>query len=343
MKTKNLFLSIVAVVSVFSIQSCSKAGDSIIDEPQIPVIEEPQIPVENDTVAIKLVPNLSITEETLMSRAENSRDLIGVEITRKVSGSEWNAGVPTSVIYASGVFDNIDEVVFKFVRGGKYIIKMTYYPDAKDFVYKYSDGTFGAPFSYLFGLTSYKLNKPVYYSGVEGGWSGDNGPTLGYIHDAVYQPKNDRTVQSFKRGKTPRYSGVTEELTINDDTNINIKLELCLMAITLKPENFNEGKLSLVFRNNGYMSPDDFTWVVTPGDDKIIKFQIPFGEGEESLELFYTNNSGEKYLLATKQLRHKYNANCIFSFNLTERADGSIGIQMPTEDSMIEEESSFDF
>lgn len=116
-----------------------------------------------------------------------------------------------------------------------------------------------------------------------------------------------------------------------------------MMAITFRPENFTEGKLSLVFRNYGYMESYNSTWVVSPNDEKTFKFQIPYNNGEESLELFYTNGSGEKYLLATKQLQHKHNANYIFAFSLAERADGSIGIQMPSEESMIEEDATFDF
>ncbi|MBD5379753.1 MAG: hypothetical protein HDR74_07715 [Bacteroides sp.] len=335
MTLKHLFFNSVLLTGLFLTQACSESNAP--DEPQKP--EE----IKNDTITVKLVSDLIVTEESLISRAGNSNDLIGVEIWRKTSANEWIA--PTSIIYASGVFDDINDIAFKFVKGGTYKIRMTYFPDAKNIVYKYSDGTYGAPFSYLYGLKNYKLNEPVYYTGTEGGWSGggDKGPVLEYLLEDIYQPTDDRTVQTFKRGKTPRYSGETEEITITDNTNINIKLELCLMAITLNPENFTEGKLSLVFRNNGYMENDNSTWSVTPQDDKTLKFQIPYSDGEESLELFYTNGAGEKYLLATKQLQHKHNANYIFSFSLTERADGSIGIQMPSEDSMVNEDATFDF
>lgn len=335
MKLKYLFLSFIAGIFTLVNQSCTGSENNLLDEPKEPETVAP------DTLLVKIVSDLNVTEENLYSRSENSNDLIGVEITRKTSGSEWNAGVPTSVIYASGIFDDINDIVFKFVKGGTYQIKMTYFPNAKEIVYKNLDGTYGAPFSYTFGLKKYKLNQPVYYSGDEGG--AGNGPVLNYLLDDTYQPTRDDLMQSFKRGETPRYSGQTDEIVINDDTNINIKLELCMMSITLKPNNFIKGKLSVVFRNYGYMDPKNYTWEISPNDEKVKKFQIPYGGGEESLELFYTNDEGEKYLLATKQLQHKYNTNYVFSFNLTERADGSIGIQMPTEDEMNDEDATFDF
>ena len=145
------------------LSSCSSNGTAgLPDEPKTP----DQV---SDTIALRITSQLDVQEESIISRAGNSNDLIGVEIIRKIAGSASNPDVPTSIIYASGVFDDIADIVFKFVKGGTYSINMTYYPNAKNIVYNYPDGTYGAPFSYIYGLQSYKLNVPAYYSGTEGG------------------------------------------------------------------------------------------------------------------------------------------------------------------------------
>ena len=146
----------------------------------------------------------------------------------------------------------------------------------------------------------------------------------------------------MRRGTTPRYTGKTEEFTIDDDhTGITVKLELCLMAITLHPENFTEGKLTLV--TSIAADKESSEWTVKPGDEMTRKFQIPYGPGSEGLQLFYTDAKGDKYLLATKQIVWKYATNLVFKFVLSERADGSIGIQMPSDESFTDEEATFDY
>lgn len=331
---RNYFLALMSLIlaaTAFSSCSSSEGSPMLPDEPESPAA------AVDDSIAVKISSLMDMRQEEFTSRSGNSRDLIGVEINRKVSAFN------PFRIYASGVFDDIDDIVFKFVKGGTYTISMTYYPNAKDIVYNYPDGTYGAPFSFERGLKSYTLNCPVYYSGTEGGFSGDQGPELRHLLSCIYQTTASGTlVQEMRRGTTPRYTGKTEEFTIDDDhTGITVKLELCLMAITLKPENFTEGKLTLVF--DIAADKESSEWSVKPGDEMTRKIQIPYGPGSEGLQLFYTDAKGDKYLLATKQMEWKYATNMVFSFVLSERADGSIGIQMPSDDSFTDEEATFDY
>ena len=352
LKMQGLVIGIFLVLFTFG--ACSKAEDDILppkeETPQAPNEDDDPIITKSDTLELKIGYNLSISEEELIptTRSEfGSRDLIGVQIyrLRPPKSSSWRD------YYACGVFDDLENLVFKFVKGNRYLIQMTYYPNAKDIVYNYPDGTYGAPFSYLYGLLSYKLNEPVYYSGVEGGWSGDIGAVLYYIMEPVYQPTDDRYVQSFKRGMTPRYCGEIEEITIEDGTQITMPLHLCMMGIRLNVENFTEGELTMAFTNNLYTND----WIIKPDDDHSIQFQIPYnylynengshnydGNKGEGIQLFYTNVNGEKYLLATKTLNWKMGVNYVFNFSLTEREDGKIGIQMPSDETFQDEESFFD-
>lgn len=351
-KMQGLVIGVFLVLFTFS--ACSKAEDDILppeeETPQPPNEDDDPIITKSDTLELKIGYSLSVSEEELIptTRSEfGSRDLIGVQISHlKAQNADWR------VSYACGVFDDLENLVFKFVKGNRYLIQMTYYPNAKDIVYNYSNGTYGAPFSALFGLKSYKLNEPVYYSGRgDDNWSGDVGAELSYLMEPMYQPTDDRYVQSFKRGMTPRYSGEIEEITIENGTQITMPLHLCMMGITLNVDNFTDGKLTMTFANT--YTPD---WIVTPKDNHHMQFQIPYNyladkngghyydqfNSGENIQLFYTNANGEKYLLATKLLGWKMGVNYVFNFSLTEREDGSIGIQMPSDDTFQDEESFFD-
>lgn len=350
-KMQGLVISVFLVLFVFG--ACSKAEDDILppkeETPQPPNEDDDPIITKSDTLELKIGYSLSVSEEELIptTRSEfGSRDLIGVQIYHLKA---LNAN--RRVSYACGVFDDLENLVFKFVKGNRYLIQMTYYPNAKDIVYNYPDGTYGAPFSYLYGLKSYKLNEPVYYSGTgDDNWSGDIGAVLTYLMGNTYQPTDDRYVQSFMRGMTPRYSGEIEEITIEDGTQITMPLHLCMMGITLNADNFTEGSLTMTFFNT--LNSD---WTVTPDDNHSIQFQIPYNYlvdengghyydqfySGENIQLFYTNANGEKYLLATKLLGWKMGVNYVFNFSLTEREDGSIGIQMPSDDTTFQDEESF--
>ena len=233
------------LLMVFMFGACSKNEEenpTIPPEENIPqVSEEDSVvvdgvdPIESDTIELKIGYNLSISEEELVaSRSEvGSRDLIGVQI--------YQHAAVDPVGYACGVFDDLDDLVFKFVKGNRYLIQMTYYPNAKDIVYNYSDGTFGAPFSNLYGLKSYKLNEPVYFSGEGEAGTGEWGDKLTELMMHYYQPTESRFNTTFKRGMTPRYSGEIEEIVIEEGTQIIMQLEYCMMGITLNADNFTKG------------------------------------------------------------------------------------------------------
>lgn len=333
MKKQTLLSVISILLLMIAVPACKpdENGSLMQEEPQLPTPDpEPTpAPAAPDTIELKIGTSMSIQQEEFVSRSGNSRDLIGVQIDRKISIS------PYFSIYASGVFDDIDDIVFKFVKGGSYQIKMTYYPNAKDIVYNYPDGTFGAPFSCNLGLESYSLNEPVYFSGTAGG--GDQGPVLWQLMDMYDQTTSSRLVVDMKRGTTPKYSGMTDFITVDEKTNIVVKLELCLMSVTLEPENFTKGRLTLKCKNR------DGEWHFKPGDKMTCTFQTGYPAVTEDLQLFYTEPNGDKYLLATKELECKYATNVVFRFSLAERADGSIGIQVPSDDTFADEESTFDY
>lgn len=309
----------------------------------------PEVPggEPGDTIAVKLGYSLNVTEENITarsaeSRAVEGRDLIGVTIS-KVNKNEEHWG--RSISYAFGVFDDIDKVVFKLVKGTTYCIQVNYYPDAKEIVYKYPDGHYGAPFSNFHG-TTYTINEPEYTS-EQNGDAGIQPMSNHYQATGNYTNGNDLT-----RGKTPIYMGQINEIKIGEEnSSIEVPLELCLMGITLKCNNFTSGKIAVSF--------DNFTTEYNPGDEMSTSLQIlpnyydwmndryyydnrTANHPYDRVEVYYKPDNEKRYLLAAKTVDWKPGVNYVFNFNLEERADGSFGLLLPSEQGLVDEEAFFD-
>lgn len=278
-----------------------------------------------DTLLVSLSLAIDVTEESLVKVKSGSDDLIGILI---YTGTPEYVPGTSNMLYACGVFDNLDSLKFKFVKGKHYFIVANYFPDAKHIVYNYPDGTYGAPFSYLWGLKQYKLNVPVYDDGDRSDDSMPSGPELEYLDKMYVQPGESRYIQQFVIGTSLRYLGWTN-LTVNDGTPINIRCEPWMMGIKLNAGNFTRGEL--ILRSEGLPS---FTHTFKPGDDMSMLMQIPapLKEGREVASqgyvkiLLYYSEDGSKTLMATKNLEFKKLVNYVFNFDLQEREDGTIGI-----------------
>ena len=290
---------------------------------------EPVVPPEPtaDTLLVSLGLAIDVTEEPLVSvKSGGSDDLIGICIY--TGKPEYQEG-ELFPLYACGVFDDPDSLKFKFVKGKHYYIVANYFPDAKNVVYNYPDGTFGAPFSYLWGLKEYKLNVPVYDDGSHSEGMPD-GPTLVYLTQNYVQPTEDRLVQHFVIGKSLRYLGWTN-LTVEDGTPISIRCEPWMMGITFNVGNFTKGEL--ILRADDAV-PLDYSF--KPGDDMSLLMQIPAPLNDCGVERqgwsrsfkirLYYSCDGANTLMATKNLECKKLVNYVFNFDLQEREDGTIGI-----------------
>jgi hypothetical protein len=338
MKTKYFFL-IFAIFS-FLFSSCSN-GSNEFPKQESDSNDKEDI-AKSDTLLLKIGYKISEYEEPLFkSRAEsNSNDLIGIQIMNETSA--------TRLPYACGVFDDVEELIFKFVKGNKYQIMMNYYPNAKKIVYKNSNGTYGLPFWDMYGLTEYTINQAYYYTG--SGSEGNRGAVLSELMSNYVQTTSSPDVRDAVRGLTVRYLGYTELITIKEDTKISVPLELYMKGITLNVGNFSEGSLRLSI---DYGVKQE--WTFKPGDDMSVIFQIPgryicldghelWGNAYqgENMTLFYTDKNNETFLLASKFIPYeKCGVNHVFTFDLMEREDGSIGIKMP-DDNMTDEETEFD-
>lgn len=337
----NIFRLILCGLTSILMAACSS------DSPDEPT-PAPTPAVEEEFVTMTLGYEMNVTEEKVTKGSQtrsdnNSRDLFGVSILHL---SKNNMGGLTPHQYAYGVFDDVEPMVFKFKKGQQYQILFTYYPNAKDIVWKNSDGTYGVPFNdpYL-PSPAYKINEPQYYSG--------NYPGFQYfsIMKNIYQNSEDDYDIKCVRGTTPLYMGATNVI-INEPGAINIQLESCLMGIKLNCSNFESGILTLEYEQVGEHRVVDFK----PGDvleDKIqivlphVNYSVNSGTAGilpqyDYIKLYYKTADEQRFLLATKELEWKTNTNYIFTFNLDNREDGSIGIIMPSDKSMIDQNVEFD-
>lgn len=339
--------------TLFCLVSMGACNTDKSDEPQNPIIPENPIPdptpTKSDTLSIKIGCKMLINEEKLEITRSGSNDLFGVNIYQvKPDGTTYSGGERP---YASGVFDDIDKMVFKFVKGNTYTINVLYLPDAKNIVYRYPNGTYGYPFSSIYGLQDYIINEAVYDQGKqpENGFTGE---ILNYIFEVGYQTNaSGLFMDSFKTGTTPRYCGVVYDYTVLSDDSLVVPLDLYVSAIKLNIDNFNEGTVSLrihpgsVDPLNIDYNPDDEMeqsfWISGPAQLKRNPNEEFLWSSVADVRIFYTKPNGEKYLLATKNLDCKPAIKYVFNFNLEEREDGSIGILIKNSE-FNEEISYFD-
>lgn len=338
---KTLFIA----MTVIALSSCSSGTTEEPGTPEIPT--QPSSPTTSlDSLSITIGCNMPDDTQSFVTARSGNGDLFGVQIMQ--SNGSVHEGLPEYVPYAAGVFDDLDKINFKFVKGRTYSIIFNYTPDAKDFVYKLSNGTYGYPFSSIYGLENYNVNTPVYDSGKnnEGGYQGE---ILSYIGVGGYQANESGFFNdSYTVGTTPRYLGFVDNIKINEGTSITIPLELYVSSVKLNVGNFTSGKIRLVIPAG---APNDLIKEYSVGDDMTQIFWLN-GCGDlnrmhqlndyetKLIRIYYTTDGGETYLLATKSIDCKPATTYVFNFDLAEREDGSIGIQI--NDKMTEEDVSLE-
>lgn len=331
-------------ISLLAVQaSCSSTTG---DEPD----PEPIEPGVTEEVMVRIGYSVDVSQESLVPQGRageggNSNDLIGVSIFHISKAEE---GHTSEFQYAYGVFDDVNAMVFKLNKGQRYRVNMIYYHNAKNIVWRNGNGTYGRPFNdpYL-SSPAYRLNEPVYYS---------EGTFVYNIFHNYYQNSSagysDCAIDAnCVRGTTPIYMGL-RELTIDSDKDIDIQLASCIMGIKLNCSNFTEGRLTLEYDYHGSrevsFAPGDVTadyvQITCPYEqtEDFSGFGNIYHSGNDLIRLYYENSANKRYLLATKNLEWKANTSFVFTFNLEERSDGSFGILMPSADTIVDEDTTFD-
>jgi hypothetical protein len=238
MKTNTFKILMLA----FIIASCSSGGEDILNvpEPEVPVV--PNAETKSDSISLGIGVTVNYSTEAF-TRAFSSNDLFAVVITQRVKEGDPNEVDLTHRSYAYGIFDNIADIKFNFVEGKKYVITMLYFPNAKNIVHNYADGTFGQPFKNIYAKP-YKLNIPTYASGTAMGEHTDLNTHLRYIIERKGKPTTYDADMELMTER--RYVGHIPELEITKNSNLSIEVKTCEIGLTFKVNNFFVGKLKVI-------------------------------------------------------------------------------------------------
>ncbi|MCM1077353.1 MAG: hypothetical protein NC411_08350 [Bacteroides sp.] len=325
---KKSITKIILCLCLCLLVACSKGGDSFTDEPVQPKPQEPPTPQvkpedKNDTIAVRFSYSLDVKVEDLaISRAENDGgDLIGVNVYK---GNRYDTGIK----YAAATFDDVSKMVFKLVKGQTYTFCVRYVPNAKSYVYKYPNGSYGMPFrNFHFDTYNAYLPNEIYYDDGyrEGAYIG---PLLYLLDDCKYQTTSNGDTNFAKYLNLISYYG---EIIVKVDENtntINIPLNLCRIGITLNVDNFTEGKI--IFTG---FTDDKYTY--EPGGNNHFEFECPgYAQDREwghrlMLKMFYESKDGTTYIIGTKEFKYEYKKNYVFDIDLKNHQDGTVVLSLP--------------
>ena len=139
---KRFFLLLAVVGMLFT--ACNEAGTN----------EQPNTPTEPEYVTVSLGLNVELDYGyEPLSRAEENNDLYGIQVystpVPATENAEWTK-------YAYGLFDNVDNLTIKLIRGYEYKFVATMVKDGKEKVVCFADGTIGAPFVHESEPNSYR-------------------------------------------------------------------------------------------------------------------------------------------------------------------------------------------
>ena len=131
--------------------ACSEVGTT----------EQPTTPTEPEYVTVSLGLNVELDYEyEPLTRAEDNNDLYGIQVYSTpypaTENAEWTK-------FAYGLFDNVDNLTIKLVRGYEYKFETIMVKDGKDKIdYNASYDTYGGPFDHETSPNSYiSCNTPL--------------------------------------------------------------------------------------------------------------------------------------------------------------------------------------
>lgn len=186
-----LFSNLWASIAMLSMLSLATSCEN----PNAP--SEQPTPTDPEYVTVSLGLNVELDYEyEPLTRAEENNDLYGIQVYSTPYPAAENAQWTK---FAYGLFDNVDNLTIKLIRGYEYKFVATMVKDGKNKVEHYSDGSYRSPFnhqdssngysatplsmSFIYGnlglnlervLFAEYLNIEQYYGELEGFIPGDN-------------------------------------------------------------------------------------------------------------------------------------------------------------------------
>ena len=153
---------------------------------EIGTTEQPNTPTEPEYVTVSLGLNVELDYEyEPLTRAEENNDLYGIQVYSTpypaTEKAEWTK-------FAYGLFDNVDNLTVKLVRGYEYKFVASMVKDGKNKVEHYSDGSYYSPFHHQTAPPTYAstpLSESFIYGQLGLGMLNSNGFS-GYLNVERY-------------------------------------------------------------------------------------------------------------------------------------------------------------
>ena len=285
-------------------------------------------------------------QEYPMTKAETQEGLYGIEVREIISDG-------ADCVYASGVFDNLNDAKLKIVKNKKYGVEIVFVPNGKDVIRKTSETTYGNPFLHLGPNKSPEFGKYTY-----GGIADMNFASYGA---SQAKNKDNCMVQANFGNSIDIYYGGSIVQT-DKDTEIDINLYRQMFNLAVEVENLKEGKVACTI-GVGYAEASSYNGYVytcdkdNPNLDVVLELpSMPWNSGfgysaytiendgspvtlkaysddyykywrtfGKSLQIVYINTENEVFKLIDEQLNFKRMTKYKVTFNLADYIDSVTG------------------
>ncbi len=311
----NLWASI-AMLSMLSLATSCENSSALSEQPTTPT--EP----EYVTVSLGFDVNLDYEYEPL-TRAEENNDLYGIQVYSTPVPATENANWTK---YAYGLFDNVDNLTIKLIRGYEYKFVATMVKDGKDKL-GMGDGRYRGPFYHQTAPNA--LSKPM-------------GLSMSFIYGQLGLTHLDSGNDYIN---AERYYGELEGYIPGDnDSKATIELERISFGakFVAKGDYAEDGVLEIIMNSQ-------------------LQFNLNLAEGNEVSEICSFKNARAAWLdenytetvsvtlrvaysdgtsapLGTHDITFKRNTTTVVNVDLTVSADSGVGFEI-TEDGEMPEDS----
>lgn len=313
-------------------------------EPQPEPEPELVVPVLSpDSTYVSLKAALDFSEEPL-TKAGSQDDLYGIRVYQITDSGP--------VMTAYGTFDDLSKAIVKMAKAYKYGIDLTYIPNGKNLVHRYSDGHYGVPFDAVWNSNNGTINQVLYTK------SGDQ-PVWPFTYGVVQEKGiTDYMVQSNNWSSVTRYQGVA---ICNPavDSSVDVKLYAQMIGFRIAISDFEKGSVSLggTYGHKYVVRPDanksalidiavclelmpsiSQEMEIFSHDDVDIVQYIMDKDCYHTVELIYNDGSGNDIVLYSNvNFYAKRNTRYVMSFSLSDAIrNGGITASTVNEGEMTE-------
>lgn len=312
------------LAAMFAFSACG-SDETIVGQ------EEPVKELKEYTVSLKLGGEVTTSESPLARAETESTDLYGVQVSRKLNGSDTYGN------FAYGLFDNVNDMKINLLEDSKYKFRVLYIKKGKDVV-DYESIYYGSGYVGPFGHIGWNDNGYSITIGTECSNSYTWGGTF----------KDDLATGAYYEADT--YYGEVSDYTPSVNGIVEIDLKHTVFGLQYEVSGITDGTVSVTIKNDTrtFFSKSDITADYT-SEEKIIAFYDTYSAWQyadnytENLTvgLSWTRGIGVVQDLKSKTIQVKRNVMNVVRIQLGAN-DGSATFGITTEDDTSMETESVD-